>query len=258
MNTEEGERLSPASPPATSGTAPQSASRRNVKLRSSLPKPKKINSAFRRAAETSGGGWAASVSGGALTWTDGHRDWPHTCLDRSRVRVFFKQTGDVVGDGEQIHVAICNEHSTLKSYGRRQRVTWAGVMCVWVTYPWTCWICDSCLSATWTSSAPRRSQWRPRVPSLPRDRSLSLSIVLTPPPSRLQVPPSRPSLPRVPPSLPRVPPSLPRVPPSLPRVPPSLPRVPPSLSSRATPIGWWWQVWWWSFGAPGDAPSSSW
>lgn len=128
-------------------------------------------------------------------------------------------------------------------------------MCVWVTYPCTCWICDSCLSATWTSSAPRRSQWRPRVPSLPRERSRSLSMVLTPPPSLLQV---LLSLPRVPPSIPRVLPSLPRVPLSLPRVPPSLPRVPPSLSSLATPIGWWWQVWWWSFGAPGDAPSSSW
>lgn len=107
-------------------------------------------------------------------------------------------------------------------------------MCVWVTYPWTCWIWDSWRSATWTSSAPRRSLWRLREPSLPSDRSLSLSMV------------------------PALPSSLLQVPPSLPRVPPSLPRVLPSLSSLATPIWWCWQGWWWSFGAPGDAPSSSW
>lgn len=115
-----------------------------------------------------------------------------------------------------------------------QRVTWAGVMCEWVTYPWTCCICDSCRSATWTSSAPCRSHWRLRDPSLASDRrSLSLSMVPAPPPSLRHVPPSF----------------------------PSLPRVPPSLCSPPIAIGWWWQVWWvwwWSFGAPGDAPSSSW
>ena len=105
-------------------------------------------------------------------------------------------------------------------------------MCVWVTYPWTCWIWDSCRSATWTSSAPCRSPWRPRDPFLPSDRSRS--------------------------TVPMLPLPLFQVPPSLPSVPPSLPSVPPSLSSLVTPIGCWWQACWWSLGAPGDAPSSSW
>lgn len=113
------------------------------------------------------------------------------------------------------------------------KVTWAGVMCAWVTYPWTCWIWESCRSATWTSSAPRRSPRRQRDPSLISELSMSLPMSL----SKVSLNPL----------------SLLQVPWSI----PSFLRVLASVSSLVTPIGCWWQVCWWNFGGPSDAPSSS-